>query len=96
MGGSWWWPFGGKEEPKMSASSRVTCYDNRDEYFACLEASGDDKSKCSALQKKFQNNCHPAWVKYFEQQREKLKMQGKPWTSPNMEGKNGSRAPQRA
>eukprot|EP00961_Rhodomonas_salina_P010723 143884-Rhodomonas_salina.5 len=44
----------------------------------------------------FQNNCHPAWVKYFEQQREKLKMQGKPWTSPNMEGKNGSRAPQRA
>eukprot|EP00961_Rhodomonas_salina_P010724 143884-Rhodomonas_salina.6 len=36
MGGSWWWPFGGKGEPKMSASSRVTCYDNRDEYFACL------------------------------------------------------------
>jgi len=80
----------------MSASSRVTCYDNRDEFFVCLEANNEDKSKCQGLEKKFQTSCHPAWIKYFEMQREKLKMQGKPWTSPNMEGKHGSRAPQRA
>jgi len=32
-----WWPWGGQsKQPDMSVHSRTACYDNRDEYFACL------------------------------------------------------------
>lgn len=41
-----WWPFGKKETPDMKASSRVQCYDRRDEYFFCLGArAGEPVSK---------------------------------------------------
>jgi hypothetical protein len=34
-----WWPFGGTEPTKeMSASSRLACYDARDECFICYGA----------------------------------------------------------
>mmetsp|Transcript_45796 Transcript_45796/g.71760 ORF Transcript_45796/g.71760 Transcript_45796/m.71760 type:complete len:96 (+) Transcript_45796:207-494(+) len=93
--GTWWWPFGSKNEADMSAGSRIQCYDNRDTFFRCLEDNNEDRSKCKALEKQFHKHCMQAWVKYFEMQREKLKAAGKPWESPNMEGQNGVRAPAR-
>jgi len=33
----------------------------------------------------FHDACLPAWVKYFEIQRQRNKALGKPWASPNME-----------
>ena len=33
----------------------------------------------------FHDACLPAWVKYFEVQRQRNKALGRPWASPNME-----------
>mmetsp|Transcript_64625 Transcript_64625/g.159086 ORF Transcript_64625/g.159086 Transcript_64625/m.159086 type:complete len:97 (+) Transcript_64625:147-437(+) len=94
MGG--WWPFGGGgEKPNMSANSRVTCYDNRDVYFECLEQNGEGSDKCKALEGKYRTACLPAWQKYFDMQRKTLQSQGKPWKSPNMEGEKGTLKPVR-
>ncbi|KAJ1493861.1 hypothetical protein T484DRAFT_1928238 [Baffinella frigidus] len=91
-----WWPWGGQaKQPDMSVGSRTVCYDHRDEYFACLEKNGEASTACSALGKKYNETCHPAWVKYFNIQRSKLTAQGQPWRSPNMEGAKGTKIPLR-
>ena len=49
------------------------------------EANGEESTKCEALKQKFRDACLPAWVKYFEVQRQRSKAMGKKWESPNME-----------
>ena len=49
------------------------------------EANGEESTKCKALEQKFHDACLPAWVKYFEVQRQRSKAMGKKWESPNME-----------
>jgi len=64
-----------KEEPppevqeKVLNSSRELCWKARDEFFACLEKSGEKKSECMTEYEVLGSNCLKSWVTYFEQKR---------------------------
>eukprot|EP00976_Prorocentrum_cordatum_P085848 1186260-Prorocentrum_minimum.AAC.3 len=51
------------------AAKRKVCHQARDNYFACVEASTEDKGKCQKLRAEFESTCPAVWVKHFEQRR---------------------------
>ncbi|KAK9898040.1 hypothetical protein P389DRAFT_210396 [Cystobasidium minutum MCA 4210] len=61
------------EAPDRSA--RRACWDSRDEYFKCLDASGDSDSSCTKQKASFEKNCAASWVDYFIKRRQLQKRQ---------------------
>lgn len=54
-----------------SASSRKECWDARDAFFACADASseGQVEARCAREWEAFNKRCLPSWVKHFMMQR---------------------------
>ena len=54
----------------QNANKREVCYSARDEYFQCIEETGDLES-CQKQLKAFEGSCPGSWVSYFQKQRER-------------------------
>ncbi|KAI0064943.1 hypothetical protein BV25DRAFT_1822719 [Artomyces pyxidatus] len=70
------WPFSSEKEPPNAASrqDRAKCWEARDAYFACLDASqvvvaGTEGSKCAVENRAYQQNCAKSWIDYFNKRR---------------------------
>ncbi|KAI0050518.1 hypothetical protein FA95DRAFT_1487183 [Auriscalpium vulgare] len=68
--------FGNRKEPPAAASrqDRTRCWEARDAYFACLDASGvvvagSEGSRCAGQNKAYQENCARSWIDYFNKRR---------------------------
>ncbi|PSS34011.1 hypothetical protein PHLCEN_2v1915 [Hermanssonia centrifuga] len=53
---------------------RQKCWDNRDAYFACLDAAGivkpgDEDNACAASKVAYEGNCAKSWIDYFNKRR---------------------------
>lgn len=70
------WPFSSSNpasqdkqeaEPSPTRESRAKCWNSRDEFFACLDASkvaspADRGDKCSEQAKQYETNCAKRWA----------------------------------
>ncbi|KAH8824706.1 cytochrome oxidase c subunit VIb-domain-containing protein [Flagelloscypha sp. PMI_526] len=72
----WFSGWGSKtEEPDaLTKGGRQMCWDNRDAYFACLDAKkivkpGEEGSACDAEKKEYVGSCAKSWIHYFNQRR---------------------------
>ncbi|KAI5119452.1 hypothetical protein M0805_008389 [Coniferiporia weirii] len=72
-----WFPWSSSKDsdPKPPArQDRQKCWESRDAYFACLDASGvvkpgEEGKACSAQLKSYENDCAKSWIEYFNQRR---------------------------
>ncbi|KAI0791183.1 cytochrome oxidase c subunit VIb-domain-containing protein [Abortiporus biennis] len=63
-----------KEDDQPLRHDRQKCWESRDAYFACLDATGvvkpgDEGSKCKETKVVYEQNCAKSWVDYFNKRR---------------------------
>ncbi|OKL58770.1 hypothetical protein UA08_05556 [Talaromyces atroroseus] len=84
-----WFSFGSSNAPQSAKasdggriapdrSSRESCYNGRDHFFACLDSNdildavkhdSEARKKCAKEIAEFESACSKAWVKYFKEKR---------------------------
>ena len=62
-----------KGEKFMKKADREKCWSERDRFWDCMKANGEDIDKCVESRKGFVDHCPPTWVKHFDRKFDYLK-----------------------